>query len=141
MQYCPLTWVRGRPWSHWKPILHHSKHPLCRIHHYAGPYVRLLFLIQVKPFADFCASRDRNMFLSHIRKPTVYLLVCIVYWGPISILTGVTHDLVGALLTRFFLGICECVFFPVSHHWRMFCECSHGMAESLVPPFEMVQAQ
>ena len=62
------------------------------------------------------------------------------HWGLISILTGVTHDLVGALLTRF-LGICECAFLPVSYHWRMFRECSHGSAGSVVSPFEMVQMQ
>jgi MFS family permease len=89
----------------------------------------------------FCIARDRNMFLNHIGKPSIYLPVCMVLWGLISVLTGVTRDFTGALLTRFFLGICECAFFPVSYHWQMFYTGSHGMAGSIVPPFEMVQTQ
>jgi hypothetical protein len=81
------------------------------------------------------------MFLNHIGKPSIYLPVCMVLWGLISVLTGVTRDFTGALLTRFFLGICECAFFPVSCRWQVFCARSHGMAGSVVPPFEMVQAQ
>lgn len=37
-------------------------------------------------------------------------------WGLISALTGIAHNFIGALMTRFFLGICECAFFPVSYH-------------------------
>jgi len=33
-------------------------------------------------------------------------------WGMISVLTGITHNFVGALLTRFFLGFVEAAFFP-----------------------------
>ncbi|QRW04887.1 major facilitator superfamily transporter [Ceratobasidium sp. AG-Ba] len=33
-------------------------------------------------------------------------------WGAISCLTGITHNFVGALLTRFFLGFVEAAFFP-----------------------------
>ena len=80
------------------------------------------------------------MFLNHIGKRSVYLPVCMALWGFISILTGIPHDCVGALLACF-LGICECAFFPVSYHWGIFRTSSHEMAGSLVPPFEMVQAQ
>lgn len=65
-----------------------------------------------------------NMFLNYIGKPSIYLPVCMMIWGTISILTGITTRLVsilshntcaeinhflpnsftGALLTRFFLG-------------------------------------
>lgn len=64
------------------------------------------------------------MFLNYIGKPSIYLPVCMMIWGTISILTGITTRLVfilspntcaeinnllpysftGALLTRFFLG-------------------------------------
>ena len=35
-------------------------------------------------------------------------------WGLVSTLTGVAHNFVGVVLTRFFLGIFESAFFPVS---------------------------
>jgi hypothetical protein len=53
MQCCPLTWVRGRPRSHRKPIRHHPQYSLCRIHHHASSFVRLLFPIHVGPSANF----------------------------------------------------------------------------------------
>ncbi|CAE6472001.1 unnamed protein product [Rhizoctonia solani] len=53
-----------------------------------------------------------NMFLNYIGKPSLYLPVCMLIWGMISVLTGVTHNFVGALLTRFFLGFVEAAFFP-----------------------------
>jgi MFS family permease len=73
---------------------------------------------------------NRNMFLNYIGKPSIYLPVCMMVWGTISILTGtwspllgfsirltrcplgVTHNYVGVLLTRFFLGFVEAAFFP-----------------------------
>ncbi|KAL7282267.1 MFS general substrate transporter [Trametes coccinea BRFM310] len=53
-----------------------------------------------------------NMFLNHIGKPSLYLPVCMMIWGTLSILTGITNNFVGALLTRFFLGFVEAAFFP-----------------------------
>ncbi|CEL53273.1 putative transporter C1683,12 OS=Schizosaccharomyces pombe (strain 972 / ATCC 24843) GN=SPBC1683.12 PE=3 SV=1 [Rhizoctonia solani AG-1 IB] len=53
-----------------------------------------------------------NMFLNYIGKPSLYLPVCMVLWGGISCLTGITHSFVPALLTRFFLGFVEAAFFP-----------------------------
>ncbi|KAG1847803.1 major facilitator superfamily domain-containing protein [Suillus tomentosus] len=53
-----------------------------------------------------------NMFLNYIKKPSLYLPVCMVIWGVISALTGITTNFVGALLTRFFLGFMEAAFFP-----------------------------
>lgn len=53
-----------------------------------------------------------NMFLNWMGKPSIYLPVCMIIWGMISCLTGITHDFVGALLTRFFLGFVEAAFFP-----------------------------
>ncbi|PVG04130.1 MFS general substrate transporter [Serendipita vermifera] len=53
-----------------------------------------------------------NMFLDRIGKPSLYLPACMVVWGVISCLTGITHNFVGALLTRFFLGFVEAAFFP-----------------------------
>ncbi|PCH41493.1 MFS general substrate transporter [Wolfiporia cocos MD-104 SS10] len=53
-----------------------------------------------------------NMLLNYIGKPSVYLPCCMMIWGAISCLTGVTTNFVGALLTRFFLGFVEAAFFP-----------------------------
>jgi len=53
-----------------------------------------------------------NMFLNWMGKPSWYLPGCMIIWGMISCLTGVTHNFVGALLTRFFLGFVEAAFFP-----------------------------
>ncbi|KAG8707758.1 hypothetical protein FRC09_001630, partial [Ceratobasidium sp. 395] len=47
-----------------------------------------------------------------IGKPSIYLPICMLIWGMISVLTGITHNFVGALLTRFFLGFIEAAFFP-----------------------------
>ncbi|KAG1723763.1 MFS general substrate transporter [Suillus lakei] len=53
-----------------------------------------------------------NMFLNYIGKPSLYLPACMVIWGVISALTGITTNFTGALLTRFFLGFVEAAFFP-----------------------------
>ncbi|KAH9900037.1 MFS general substrate transporter [Cubamyces lactineus] len=53
-----------------------------------------------------------NMFLNYIGKPSLYLPACMMVWGTLSILTGITNNFVGALLTRFFLGFVEAAFFP-----------------------------
>ena len=57
-------------------------------------------------------SFHRNMLLNYIGKPSLYLPICMMIWGMISCLTGVTTNFVGALLTRFFLGFVEAAFFP-----------------------------
>jgi len=53
-----------------------------------------------------------NMFLNHIGKPSIYLPTCMVVWGLLSVGTGFTTNFLGALTTRFFLGIVEASFFP-----------------------------
>ncbi|KAG1744349.1 MFS general substrate transporter [Suillus occidentalis] len=53
-----------------------------------------------------------NMFLNYIGKPSLYLPACMVIWGVISALTGITTSFTGALLTRFSLGFVEAAFFP-----------------------------
>ncbi|KAA1466512.1 MFS general substrate transporter [Dentipellis sp. KUC8613] len=55
-----------------------------------------------------------NMFLNYIGKPSIYLPICMMIWGMISVLTGITTNFTGALLTRFFLGFVEAAFFPGS---------------------------
>ncbi|KAF5321693.1 hypothetical protein D9619_000309 [Psilocybe cf. subviscida] len=42
-----------------------------------------------------------NMFLNYIGKPSFYLPACMIVWGAISCLTGVTHKYVCAILPLF----------------------------------------
>lgn len=53
-----------------------------------------------------------NMIVQYTGRPSLWLPFCMSIWGTISILTGITHNFVGALLTRFFLGFVEAAFFP-----------------------------
>ncbi|WWD19489.1 hypothetical protein CI109_103950 [Kwoniella shandongensis] len=53
-----------------------------------------------------------NAIVQLTGRPSIYLPICMTIWGLISILTGVTHNFIGALLTRFFLGFVEAAFFP-----------------------------
>ncbi|KAF8507453.1 MFS general substrate transporter [Hysterangium stoloniferum] len=55
-----------------------------------------------------------NMLLNWMGKPSWYLPLCMMIWGMLSILTGMTlpFNFLGALLTRFFLGFVEAAFFP-----------------------------
>ncbi|KAF8838315.1 MFS general substrate transporter [Paxillus ammoniavirescens] len=55
-----------------------------------------------------------NMFMNWVGRPSIYIPTTVIVWGAISILTGITKNFVGALLTRFFLGFVEAAFFPGS---------------------------
>ncbi|KAM0751315.1 MFS general substrate transporter [Meredithblackwellia eburnea MCA 4105] len=60
-----------------------------------------------------------NTFLQSVGRPSLYLPVsnyALTIWGLISVLTGVTHNFTGAVLTRFFLGFVEAAFFPGAMH-------------------------
>ncbi|WVF67756.1 hypothetical protein IAT40_002516 [Kwoniella sp. CBS 6097] len=53
-----------------------------------------------------------NMLLNRIGRPSLYIPSAMLIWGMISVLTGVCHNFVGALLTRLFLGMVEAAFLP-----------------------------
>ncbi|KAJ9114534.1 hypothetical protein QFC20_001407 [Naganishia adeliensis] len=53
-----------------------------------------------------------NMIITKITRPSWYIAGAMLIWGAISVLTGITHNFVGALLTRFFLGFIEAAFLP-----------------------------
>jgi len=55
-----------------------------------------------------------NMLMNYVGKPSLHIPICMMIWGMMSILTGITTNFVGALLTRFFLGFVEAAFFPGS---------------------------
>ncbi|KAF7977659.1 hypothetical protein HWV62_3092 [Athelia sp. TMB] len=52
--------------------------------------------------------------IMQIPSPSLYLPAAMCVWGAISVLTGITTNFTGALLTRFFLGFVEAAFFPGS---------------------------
>ena len=80
--------------------------PSCESYMCYGPALLLTFLPRL----------NRNLLLNHLGKPSIYLPGCMALWGLVSVLIGVTHNCTGVMLTRFFLGIFESAFFPVSCH-------------------------
>lgn len=58
-----------------------------------------------------------NMILNTITRPSWYLCRCVATWGMISACTAATHNAVGAIMCRFFLGCAESAFFPGSIYY------------------------
>ncbi|GAA6024824.1 hypothetical protein JCM11491_005664, partial [Sporobolomyces phaffii] len=53
-----------------------------------------------------------NMIVQYTGRPSIFLPGAIFAWGAISLATGFVHNFKEALVTRFFLGFVEAVFFP-----------------------------
>ncbi|KAG1868263.1 major facilitator superfamily domain-containing protein [Suillus subalutaceus] len=53
-----------------------------------------------------------NMFLHWLEKPSIIIPSCMIAWGTISVLTGITTNYTGIVVARFFLGFAEAPFFP-----------------------------
>ncbi|KAF9232785.1 MFS general substrate transporter [Melanogaster broomeanus] len=53
-----------------------------------------------------------NIFLSSMQRPSLYLSVCVFLLGVCSLATGISQTFVGALTSRFFLGLCEAAWNP-----------------------------
>ncbi|KAG2350971.1 MFS general substrate transporter [Suillus weaverae] len=53
-----------------------------------------------------------NMFLHWLERPSVIIPSCMLAWGTISVLTGITTNYTGVLVARFFLGFAEAPFLP-----------------------------
>ncbi|KAK0485188.1 MFS general substrate transporter [Armillaria novae-zelandiae] len=53
-----------------------------------------------------------NMILNYVQRPSLYIGGCVIAWGIVSALTGVTHSFKGILICRLFLGIPEAAFYP-----------------------------
>ncbi|KAJ7507751.1 MFS general substrate transporter [Mycena galericulata] len=53
-----------------------------------------------------------NMFLNYIGRPSIYLPVCMISWGLLSVSTGFTTNFISVMYTRFFIGFTEAAFFP-----------------------------
>ncbi|VDC00197.1 unnamed protein product [Peniophora sp. CBMAI 1063] len=64
-------------------------------------------------YASYCPAQiPSNMILNRITRPSLYIGCCVVIWGLTSTLTGVTHNFVGILLCRTFIGLPEAAFYP-----------------------------
>ncbi|KAF8529692.1 major facilitator superfamily domain-containing protein [Hysterangium stoloniferum] len=53
-----------------------------------------------------------NMVLNKVPRPSIYIGVCVVLWGVISALTGVTQNYTGVMVCRVLLGVPEAAFYP-----------------------------
>ncbi|KAG0694852.1 major facilitator superfamily domain-containing protein [Suillus ampliporus] len=53
-----------------------------------------------------------NMFLHWMQRPSVLIPSCMVAWGGVSVLTGITKNYTMALVSRLFLGFVEGPFIP-----------------------------
>ncbi|KAG0699663.1 MFS general substrate transporter [Suillus ampliporus] len=53
-----------------------------------------------------------NVFLDRIKRPSIYLSSCMAIWGAITVFMGASRTYHTALISRFFLGFVEAVFFP-----------------------------
>ena len=104
--------VRLRGFEEDEPIRHNPTCSVRRIHRHAGSFVRPLFLISVRPSTNFCTLRDRNVFLNHTKKPSIYLPFARPFGGPISVLTGVTRDFIGAFFSVLLLVYLRIRVFP-----------------------------
>ncbi|KAK0193761.1 MFS transporter [Armillaria mellea] len=58
------------------------------------------------------AQIPSNMILNYVQRPSLYIGGCVIAWGVVSALTGVTHSFKGILICRLFLGIPEAAFYP-----------------------------
>ncbi len=77
--------VRGRFASERPTVQHTSEHPLCRLHFNANTFVSML---PNNPPFPLLIDPSSNMFLNHIGRPSIYLPVCMMFWGAISCVTG-----------------------------------------------------
>ncbi|KAK0469860.1 major facilitator superfamily domain-containing protein [Desarmillaria tabescens] len=69
-------------------------------------------ILSVLYATHFPAQIPSNMALNYITRPSLYIGGCVVLWGLINALTGMTHSFRGILACRLFLGIPEAAFYP-----------------------------
>lgn len=80
----------------------------------------------------FMMQIPSNIYLNHAGRPSVYLPVCMVVWGGISMATGFANDYFSVLCARFLLGFVEAAFYPgaifLISRWYKRSELSQRMA-------------
>ncbi|KAG2748162.1 MFS general substrate transporter [Suillus brevipes Sb2] len=79
------------------------------LHLHGSQYATILSIVYV----GFSVMQvPANMFLHWLEKPSILIPCCMMIWGIVSTLTGITRNYIGVLLARFFLGVAEAPFFP-----------------------------
>ncbi|KIK44076.1 hypothetical protein CY34DRAFT_11321 [Suillus luteus UH-Slu-Lm8-n1] len=79
------------------------------LHLHGSQYSTILSIVYV----GFCIMQvPANMFLHWLERPAILIPCCMMIWGIVSTLTGITRNYIGVLLARFFLGVAEAPFFP-----------------------------
>jgi len=64
-------------------------------------------------YASYCPAQiPSNMALNFVRRPSLYIGICVVLWGITSAAAAATHNFVGLLLCRIFIGLPEAAFYP-----------------------------
>ncbi|KAL5521337.1 hypothetical protein ACEPAG_9261 [Sanghuangporus baumii] len=64
-------------------------------------------------YGSYCPAQvPSNMILNYVKRPSWYIGACVVLWGLVSALTGVTQSFGGIIASRFCLGIPEAAFYP-----------------------------
>jgi len=64
-------------------------------------------------YASYCPAQiPSNMMLNRVHRPSLYIGICVILWGITSAAASQTHDFVGLLLCRIFIGLPEAAFYP-----------------------------
>ncbi|QRV93560.1 major facilitator superfamily transporter [Ceratobasidium sp. AG-Ba] len=64
-------------------------------------------------YVSYCTLQvPSNMILNKVSRPSIYIGTCVVLWGLVSALTGVTHNFAGIAACRVFIGVPEAAFYP-----------------------------
>ncbi|KAI6021223.1 major facilitator superfamily domain-containing protein [Pisolithus marmoratus] len=68
-------------------------------------------------YASYClALVPSNMFIHRTTRPSTYIGCCVVLWGIISTLTGLTKDYISIIMCRVLLSIPEAAFYAGSSY-------------------------
>ncbi|QRW21161.1 major facilitator superfamily transporter [Rhizoctonia solani] len=64
-------------------------------------------------YVSYCTLQvPSNMILNKVSRPSWYIGGCVIAWGLVSALTGVTHNFAGIVVCRVFIGVPEAAFYP-----------------------------
>ncbi|KAI5984388.1 major facilitator superfamily domain-containing protein [Pisolithus marmoratus] len=64
-------------------------------------------------YASYCSALvPSNIFIHHATRPSAYVGCCVILWGFISALTGLTKDYNTIITCRVLLGLFEAAYFP-----------------------------
>ncbi|KAJ7638772.1 MFS general substrate transporter [Roridomyces roridus] len=73
-----------------------------------------------------------NSFLIYIGRPSLYLPLCMMTWGVLSMSTGLATNFVGVMYIRFFIGVTEAAFFPELSQRMTLLSCGALIASAIL---------